>query len=316
MLKHLIECKKSAYKNMQKNQFIITLEEEIVKKMFKGLAVLLAAMMPLSLMACGAKNQDPKAVVEKAVTASAEMKSYHADMDIVLDMTVKGENQAQNITVSMDAFTDPVKLKMEMAVAGQNMEMYADADYSYINMGQWVKMPLESANMQQTDAKANMDMYLKNMDNFKLDGEEQVSGLDTYKISGVISGKSLEEVIQQSGALDQIRQLGLDADQTNMVENMMKDMQDVPVTIWVEKKDYLPVQYDIDMTNVMAGMMKNMEGQLKDEIGEGNSIEDFMKIDEYSMRMTMSQINEIEDFEIPAEALAGMDASALTEAAQ
>ena len=282
-----------------------------MKKLRKGLAVLLAVMMPLSMLAC-AKGNSPEELIEKAMLANEKLENCHADMDIVMDMTVEGQKQATKMTASMDMFSNPMKSKMSMSAEGQNIEMYMDSSYVYMGMmGQWIKSPIQTAQMQQMDVKASMDLYLKNMDNFKLEEEEQVSGLDTYKISGVITGDSLEEVIESSGMMSELeQQLGYNADMAAMIDKMVENIGDILVTIWIEKNDFTVIQYDVDMTNAMSIMMKSMEDALKDEIEEGKTIEDYVKVDQYTMRITMSQINAIEDFEIPAEALAGMEANA------
>ena len=140
-----------------------------------------------------------------------------------------------------------MKLKMTMnmdmgELGSQAIDVYAEeTDGKFVTYsgtaGSWMKQEVES--LQQYDGMSNMKIYLDNAGSLKLDGEEKIQSGDAYKMSGVISGDSIEKVINASGIMDSMTgQLG--AGYGEMLKSMYSDMGDLPVTclLYTSKKDY------------------------------------------------------------------------------
>lgn len=263
----------------------------------------IAAVSMLTMASCG-ENPDVEAILAEAQKQSQAVQSM--DYTITADMEMKSGNQTVKMVMTGDAscFSDPMKLKMTMnmdmgELGSQTVDVYAEeADGKFVTYsgvsGNWVKQEVDS--LQQYDGMSNMKIYLDNADSVKLDGEEELQSGTAYKLSGVIAGDSIEEVINASGIMDSMTgQLG--AEYGAMLKSMYSDMGDLPVTIWVSKKDNYPVKYKMDMTAMMSQMINKLMEQMGDE-AQGVTIE----VSKMVMEMEMKNLNAATEFEIPQEA--------------
>lgn len=262
-----------------------------------------AAVSVLAMASCGAEPS-VEAILEEAQKQSQAVKSM--DYTITADMEMKSGDEAVSMVMTGDAscFTDPMKLKMTMnmdmgELGSQAVDVYAEeADGKFITYsgvsGNWIKQEVDS--LQQYDGVSNMKIYLDSADSVKMDGEEELQSGTAYKLSGVISGDSIEKVINASGIMDSMTgQLG--AEYGEMLKSMYSDMGDLPMTIWVSKKDNYPVKYKMDMTAMMSQMMNKLMEQMGSET-QGVTIE----VNKMVMEMEMKNVNAATDFEIPQEA--------------
>ncbi len=279
-----------------------------MKQVRQAVCLLLAILMALALAACG--SADPTALIAKARQSSANMKNY----DMHTQMTLRvGKGSQQNaaptgmdigMTMDMTVFTAPKKIKaaMEMQLFGMplNLDMYMDESfvYSYV-AGAWFKSPIAdpAAGAKTLDSQADMQLYLDNARNFKLDGSETIGAYDCHRITGVISGDSIKTVLAQNALLEQA---GLGESQLEDAGASLDDLGDMPITIWIDKKNDYPIQFACDMTEIMKSMMQKMD-----------SLATAMEIDTFTMQMTMSQIDQAADFPIPPEALNAQEVDAM-----
>lgn len=263
----------------------------------------IAAVSILTMASCG-ENTDVEAILAEAQKQSQAVKSM--DYTLSMDMEMESGGQTVKMTMTGDAscFSDPMKLKMTMnmdmgELGSQAVDVYAEeADGKFVTYsgvsGNWVKQEVDS--LQQYDGMSNMKIYLDNADSVKMDGEEELQSGTAYKLSGVITGDSIEEVINASGIMDSMTgQLG--AEYGEMLKSMYSDMGDLPMTIWVSKKDNYPVKYKMDMTEMMSQMMNKLMEQMGDE-AQGVTID----VNKMVMEMEMKNVNAATDFEIPEEA--------------
>lgn len=301
-------------------------------KTWKKLAALCcAATMTLALTACGGDGgtagdapkaggtEDTKAILTAAQTKMQEAKSVQADM--VMDMNIAGTVQGQEITMKMNmdmamqTISDPMKMKANMklvmdmgAMAGgaaipeQNVELYMteeDGTYkTYTNTaGIWTTETVDATALGQYDPKASMDIYLKSADSFKKGAEEEIQGMKATKYSGIIKSEALDEIMAASGMDKQMETLGMPAED---VANLYKDMGDMPVDLWINEEGY-PVRYEMDMSEMMNKMFaKFLEKAAGAELSEADMQ---MKCD-VKISMDCYNFDKVEDFTIPAEALA------------
>lgn len=277
-----------------------------MKKFNKIIPLLLAAVFVCVLTGCS--TMSPQQQAEKALEAASGIKNSDFSIGIEMAMSAQGQDVNTNINMNGSYFTDPMKTKMEMSVdmgslGSQTINMFVAAEGDKVkvytnNSGEWAvqEMTLDqySSSMKQADAKANMELFLKNAKNFKATGNEEIGGVKTVKLEGVITGDSIEEVIKESGALSgmdsMFSSLGTDSD---VAESMLKDMKDMNVTFWIDSANYYPVKYDIDMTDMIQKIMNN----LIESLGTGQSIA--LTVSKYRMTMELSNINNATDFTLP-----------------
>lgn len=302
----------------------------------KILALILAAAMPFTFTACGSDDKGSKTAQQESMatdkdsvidkdSASDEksaadlladaqekingVKSMSAVMNMEMDMDVEanGEKQSMQTVTDMNMvyFKDPLKLKaemkMDMGEAGStSAQIYAEMDdegkYTmYMGDGtNWQAQSVQLTDLEQYDAASNMNNYLDESYNFEMAGTEQVNGKDAYKLEGKITGDDMKEAMLSSGALDSLSSLNVDSAQ---LESMLDGLGDIPITMWIDKESGYPSQYDMDMSDVMSSLMSKIVESMGEQT-EGFS----MNVSKMKIKMTCSDYDAAEDFEIPKKA--------------
>lgn len=307
-----------------------------MKRKNKFLALLLAATMSFSVSACGSADSadtgkqtaedngdSSKENTDVDVFAAAQEKmksekisSLTGKMVMDMEMTISADGETQTMkaanTMDMTCFYDPTRFKMDMTVdAGEsgtsNMTMYADTAEDgtctlYISDGtNWQAQEVELTQIEQYDAASNMTGYMQDSYEFQDAGTEQIYGKNARKYTGTLKGDDLKETVMSTGALDSLNSLGMD---TTQVESMFNDLGDLPINLWIDETDLVPVKYEMDMTSLMSKLMANTLEAMGSE-AEGVSME-FNKL---HVVMTCSDYNSAEEFEIPEEAKAAKPAA-------
>ena len=309
-----------------------------MKRKNKFLALLLAATMSFSVSACGSADSAPADTGKQTAEDNGDSSKENTDVDVFaaaqekmksekissltgkmvmdMEMTISADGETQTMkaanTMDMTCFYDPTRFKMDMTVdAGEsgtsNMTMYADTAEDgtctlYISDGtNWQAHEVELAQIEQYDAASNMTGYMQDSYEFQDAGTEQIDGKNARKYTGTLKGDDLKETVMSTGALDSLSSLGMD---TTQVETMFNDLGDLPITLWIDETDLVPVKYEMDMTSLMSKLMANMIEAMGAE-AEGVSME-FNKL---HVVMTCSDYNSAEEFEIPEEAKAAKPAA-------
>ena len=254
----------------------------------KFLALLLAASMSFSVSACGsadAGKDDGKPTTENstaddlrtdvdvyaaAVEKMKDVSSMNASMHMEMDMNVSADGQTQSMqtvtTTNMSCLYNPMRLKMDMNMDAGNgnavdMSIYAeeaeDGTYTmYMHDGtQWQSQKVELAELEQYDAASNITGYMQESYNFQDAGTEQIDGKDARKYTGAMTGDDMREALMSTGALNSLSSLGLDESQ---LETMLKDLGELPITLWIDETEHYPVKYEMDMTDMMNSLMSGL----------------------------------------------------------
>lgn len=292
----------------------------------KFLALLLAATMSFSASACGSADAGKDDAAPKTENTAADDKSEDVDyyaaavekmkdissmnatMHMEMDMTAGADGETQSIqtvtTTNMSCLYNPMRLKMDMNMDAGNgnavdMSIYAeeaeDGTYTmYMYDGsQWQSQPVQMDDLAQYDAASNVTGYMQESYNFQDAGTEQIDGKNARKYTGVITGDDMKEAMMSTGALNSLSSLGLDESQ---LETMLKDLGELPISLWIDETDSYPVKYEMDMTAMMNSLMSGLMESMGDE-AEVASIE----VSKMKIEMTCSDFNAVSDFSIPDE---------------
>ncbi len=260
------------------------------------------AVSMLAFASCG--ETDAENILLQAQEKSESIQSMDYTMNVDMDLSSGGQTVSMAMTGDASCFSDPMKMKMTMTMdmgdlGSQDVDIYAEeTDGKFVTYsgaaGSWVKQEVDS--LAQYDGMSSMKVYLDNAGSLKLDGEEELASGPAHKISAVISGDSMEEVLNASGVMDSMMgQLG--TEYIDMIKVMYSDMGDLPVTIWVNKENGYPVKYEMDMTEMMSQMMNKLMEQMGDA-AQGVTVD----VGKMVLSMEMNNINNATEFEIPQEA--------------
>ena len=287
------------------------------RKLTKTLAAGVVLALTLALCACGGSDS-PEDALTRAQAAFEDVKSMHYTIDMDMGFTADGESIEMTTSAEADCIVDPMMMEMDMTMDmmglfdmdlkmfvvqdGSSYTMYTGMDNGDGTMS-WAKESLDDlGNIAQYNGKASMDIYLENGSNFKEVGTEDVEGVSAVRYDGVITQDSLQAVMEASGVLEQYETLGLEG-----MEDLLSEMGDLPVSIWLDPDTDLPVKYEMDMTEMMQNMMNKLLAEEEETADVG------FTVDKCVIVMVCSDCNAVSTIEIPQEAL---DASGLADSAE
>lgn len=274
-------------------------------------AAALTLTLGLGLTACGGTApaaETPEEVLTKAQEAMADVTSMGYDMTMDLSMGAEGETLAISTVTRADTVLSPLAMKAEMEMdlgdlgGTTSMTIYAkEQDGSYLTVvgapDEAGKMTWQSSSMDALGELENLSgtdslqLYLDSIQNFTQGESETVNGVEATRYDGVILGEDLSEVIAASGALSQLDSLGM-----GEMSDLFTGMGDLPVSLWIAKETYYPVKYEMDLTEMMQSILdKTLSEQLGADIG--------LTVEQAALSMTIRDINQVGEIEIPAEAL-------------
>ena len=270
----------------------------------------LAAAVAMMILAsgCGGSKVDT-AAAEKLLSQAKEtmvtVESMAAEMTMEMDMSMGGEMIETTTLAKIRSQQDPLKMAMEMSMVMSDgtevdqMQMYAvEADghlRTYMSTADvWYAETLEMGELNQYNAEENMDLYLDHITNISSMKQEVVNGVQTTKISGVITGDAMEQAIADSGLTASAASMGLSEE---MLASLYEELNDLSISLWIDAEGYV-LKYEMDMTEMMQKIMDESMKAL------GASEEDMlMDIEKTTISMVCSQFNAVDEIVIPEEAL-------------
>lgn len=248
---------------------------------------------------------------EEAVRASFEalnkVDSMHLDFTETVSMSVgipsAGYSQSMDIAIvlGIDTNKDPNVSKtegyMEMLGTRQTVLIYSEeADgvtrtYQSTDEGKTWKQ--EDANPDNDSVLQNpkeaIDLWMKHAKDFRRVGTETLNGYETTVIAGTLSGEYVKEATGMTGgafgALD---------------EEVLKDLDDLPITFWIDNDSGCVVRMCIDMQDMMKTLL---EKAMLNNVGElPDGMELSVEVDVATVDCVMTQFNAVPTIVIPEEA--------------
>ncbi|MBM6830423.1 hypothetical protein H9X85_12395 [Anaerotignum lactatifermentans] len=273
-----------------------------MKKNKIWMSSILAAAMVLSMTGCGASPAEDTATqtrsAEEYVTEAAqtltEAGSYAGTLKVVSRMDDNEDSMAAEIAM----IEEPLQMKVDIEnmFSGQSVrtqtyltEKNEDEVSMYMNYGEeWTEMSLTAEmalqSMQIYDVRENLLLALEKGQDWTQSGAQD----DQVTLSGVIPAAAVYEVVN-GGSLLQFSGM------SGIGENYYTDVEDVPVTLVLEEETGEPVSCTLELTKVQQKVTDNVMRELQSESGG-------VTVQEYQVTMDISQIDEVKEVAVPAEA--------------
>lgn len=278
----------------------------------KIIALLLMMVMILSMSACGTKNG--KNSIGDVLTKAQENSNNAKNMDVTgtlkMTMSAEGETLDMNMDMNMAIFTDPYKAKIGMtlemgALGTQSTEMYlitdADKYYTYILIdGAWYKQEMNKAAFESSVSGYNSTVYTDILAECEKDftmSEVEENGKSLYKLEGKLTGESMKKMVEATGALDQLKDSGIDTSVASAYENA----GDLKMVVYIYKDTYEFYKMSMDMKDMMESIMNSTSTDASGTV----------TVDNCTMDMEYTNINSATEFELPEEAKDASDISGL-----
>lgn len=249
----------------------------------------------------GTPTPDTGALLQKANGTMSQVESMSVMTERQMDVAFDGEITSTIIQSDIDTMAKPFKANVDVVVirngevaqrygayaveSGEGIDTYSEME------GKWVHEAGTIADISQYDIWTQKDLFLNHLSSFVVDGAEEINGIQTTKISGVLTGEAMEKVLETSGIDLVFGGLGWSLDE---LDTELEAMEELPVSLWISPDGYL-ICYEFDITDRMQAALYNLSG----------TEENFQTIVKTKLRVTCSNFNEISDFEIPKEITPG-----------
>ena len=281
-----------------------------MRKANKVLGLVTALALILSLAACAGGQKSAREALEAAMGHSGQESSMSAKvvMEAEMKLSLGGEEQTAQMLTSMEIsmFYEPLKMKLNMSVeaGGQSMDakLYAleqdGACMLYLNDGEdWYSSSVDVSDLEGYTGLADLELLRGLSGELAEAGSEELDGTDTYRYTGAFSGKEALQIMGDSGALDSVASLGLDPEE--FLDQLTREVSDIPVTVWIGKDACRVVRYEMDMSGAMNDLVREMLAAAL-----GSQAEDVtMEFPTMRAGVDCWDYGAVEDFDIPAEAL-------------
>lgn len=255
-----------------------------------------------------------KAGAEKVLERAKEIENFDFDMEMVLSMSMLNQTMEMKIGADGTIVQDPMQAHMMLSMdANSNGETSAEKTEMYFeDLGNSYKVYMKDGNswhaqeVQKEDFDSSYGSVTGSMDysgflvgvkDVKIVGQEKVGGEDALQIECAVPAKTIiDQMITDNSMLDSLA--GTDGVDMEAVISSMDGAEAVIMNVWVDK-NYYPIKYAIDMTDFMADFL----GAVFDEMGgEAAMAGTLVKIDAYTIEMTLSNINKTGTIKMPAQA--------------
>lgn len=247
------------------------------------------------------------AVMDMDMKLNLEASGFQMDMIIGgnFDMDVTTEPQAayMNGTMNMEVIGQKMDMNMEMysVQAGDDMEIYAKTNFMGVDTG-WLKTSAKSSGMDVggiTDFMKNFqeESIKKLLDNVTLAEETvEIDGVECYVITGTETGDVIQPWIDYLG-----ESMGdaLDNDEAELLKSMDWSKINVPIELYIDKKETRPVKINMDLKETMNTMMSDVMTQA---FATGNVPESFsfeMSFENCDVAMSFDSYGEVEAITVP-----------------
>ena len=278
-------------------------------KRVKSLAISLLLICVLVLSAGCAK-----AGAEKVLERAKEIENFDFEMELVMELTVMGQSMGMTIGADGTIVNDPMQAHMKLSIdafsngesSNEETEMYfedlGDSYKVYTKSGNgWSAQEVEKEDFDSSygSVTGSMDYsgFLVGVKDVKIVGQEKINGVDALQIECVIPAETIiDQMLTDNAMLDSLA--GTEGVDMQAVIAAMKDADAVTMNVWVDK-DYYPIKYSMDMSDFMADFLDAVFAQMGSDAAAASSLVD---IDAYTIEMTLSNINQTDKIEMPAQA--------------
>lgn len=249
----------------------------------------------------------PEEAVRAAFVKNAEINTDHVEFIETVNLTIGipsvGFSQGVDVAVvlNIDAQKEPFLVKTEgyLEAYGQRQDilMYGETvdgeewTYTSKNGGRtWTREKKESDEESAiTDPNKSIELWMKHAKDFREVGADTVGEYETTVYSALISSEYVKDAVDLTGGV-----------LAEMDEDSFRDIDDLPITIWIDNESGYVVRMSIDMKGFLKTLMERaMEKSLSD-LPEG--IDFVIEVETASVDCIISQINAVPEIVIPDEA--------------
>ena len=283
----------------------------------KTICLLCVAALVFCAAGCGAStgNQADTDAVMAAVEKFSECTSFTVLQVTELQEQVSAEGMEGSYDMHnemlLSLITEPVpqmltETSVRMSFEGDVVEQYTvsyivpeDGGYAeYFSDGsEWYKATTDQADaLTGLDAAVVVSTFYIDRISFGKAGEESIDGVKAIRYEGRLSGEELVGMLEANAYLSGIETMS-ENQQTQIRNNLVKDLDGVVVSVWVAEDSGYPLRFEVNMTDVLKEMNKSIAKSLGNK-----STDEQWDISNCVITMSVKDLNSVQEIILPADA--------------
>lgn len=269
---------------------------------------MMAALLTAAMVICTFANVAPasaatltaKQYLSKMEKATSKLKSYEMTQTTVQNMAVDGQQTNSKSVQKTIAFTDPLKAKAvtttttksEGTTSKQKTTVYMKQNakgkiLAYVSLDGKTYDKMDMSSMADSLTSLGLDSY---SDAKIVKKNVKVNKINTVQVSAQISGADMGSVFDEMG-LSSL--LGSD----ESIDYSL--VSPINVTVWIDKKTYLPVKMTEDTTDFVNSFMKLLLQSMTSDDEEADAALTDITVSKSTTTVTYSNFNKATKFTIP-----------------
>lgn len=278
--------------------------------------LLLVALLVFAAVGCGGPvpNQADTDAVAAAVEKFRACTSFTALQLTEIDeyVNVEGEeifckvlNEIEISLVTKPGFAMQTITLARMEYDGEPMEQFSasylvpeDGGYTeYISDGaEWYKLSTqEDVSQLGMGASAIVDTFFTDQIAFAKVGEESLDGVKAARFDGELATADLIALLEANGQLSGIESMS-ENQQTKIRENLLKDLEPLTVSVWLDEAQGYPVRFEVNMAEALNAMQKSIAKSLGNKTSDAES-----KLEKYTISMVLTNFDAVRGIVLPPE---------------
>ena len=248
----------------------------------------------------------------------ARVQSVHMDMELAMEVemvvSVGEVKQRLPMNITMTGRTDMsrepylVMAAISLSAMGENMDalLYGAQEdgamvlYSSMDGGAtWTRQKGgEGLQLPQDPTESFGQLLDMGPADLKRVGTDVVDGKPVTVYAGKVEGKHLQEVLESTGAAEELTEAMND----DLPAEMLENLGDIDFTVMIEEESGLPVRYSMDMAEALKGLVETV---LQQSLA-GQDLEDMeigLDVPSATLELTLSKFDSIDPIVIPEAAL-------------
>lgn len=255
--------------------------------------------------------ETPEDYLQAAREKMSQISSMRFQMTMDMDITALWQELDVNLTMDGEMTSDPAMahgdVTMDMAgkdVAEMEVYMEADGDETVSHVGVLVGSKRVWSTQRGKDAAAGMGadlqaqtMQLLEMAIILADTEPEAISETELRYTGVIPASKIRFALQTTGLLRQLEDTRLiDED---VLDKLDEDLEDMPLTVTVDKEQLVITGYSLDMTSVVRQLLRISLEDSMSKIGLGSLADDLVEVANVTTQMKLYDFDLVEEIVIP-----------------
>lgn len=285
--------------------------------------LLVCVLLVFSLTACNGGSADvtkldPDALLKEVLQKMNDTQSCSALVSLVFDATTTDENgvplrisidadatisaimkpsikEKLDINIVADVNGEKLNIKIQMYLVEENgqMKVYLDIDApSAANEEMMKSMPFKNGDtlgsVEESTADTDMNTAIDYLSNPEIIGLETVDGKETIHMQANLD---TQKIIKEAQVSEQESMTAENAAALNLALRMLGHIQ---LNIWMDATTHDPVKAEVDLGDQLDSILEILMPLMEME-SEGAGV----RINEIGLKLTLSDFNAVQDFEVP-----------------